>query len=673
MRGGGQFLRVWIDNMLRIHESRNEKKHIFSQKSNQMGEQKVSLVEDGQQMNKFIRALLNDVKALEYMLDNDWFNKDVMHIGAEQEMALVDLKNYKPMPIAIEAMEKMTQYEWLETELAKFNLEICLTPQKFSDDCFTRMHQEISSRLDTISENLQSFDADILLTGILPTLRKRNLEMDNLTPKKRYFALMEGINRQLIGSAYELRLEGIDELMLKHDSPLLEAVNTSFQVHLQVTADEFVKMYNISQAITAPVMAIAANSPIVFGKRLWHESRIAMFQQAIDTRTTHNHMRERSPRVSFGKKWLEKSILEIYKEDISRFRVLISSDVSEDSLSMIKEGVTPNLRALQVHNSTVYRWNRPCYGISPNGKPHLRIENRVIPSGPTVLDEMANAALWLGAMKGMNKRVEDVTTRLGFEDARDNFTKAAKFGIDSKFTWFDDKKITACDLVLEEIIPMAIEGLQEMKVDQADIDKYMSVIKERAEKHMNGARWQLRSFTKLKGETTQAEALTILAQSIHVNQKSQIPGHLWELPEITNTDHFHPQDLKVTEFMQTDFQTVMKGDIIEFVAELMNWRDVKFTPVEDSKAQLVGLVASDLLIKHYANKTNDKTFHTVEEIMIKDPISIGPEASIQEAMNLMNENKVDCLPVVKNDELIGMITEKDFLGISHRLLNRNSG
>ena len=637
-----------------------------------MGEQKVSLVEDSKQMNQFIRALLNDVKALEFMLENDWFNKDVMHIGAEQEMALVDLKNYKPAPIAIEAMNTMTQYEWLETELAKFNLEICLTPQKFSDDCFAKMHHEISTRLDTISEHLKPFDADILLTGILPTLRKRNLEMDNLTPKKRYFALMEGINRQLIGSAYELRLEGIDELMLKHDSPLLEAVNTSFQVHLQVTPDEFVKMYNISQAITAPVMAIAANSPIVFGKRLWHESRIAMFQQAIDTRTTHNHMRERSPRVSFGNRWLDKSILEIYKEDIARFRVLISSDVSEDSMEMVKEGVTPNLRALQVHNSTVYRWNRPCYGISPNGKPHLRIENRVIPSGPTVLDEMANAALWLGAMKGMNKRVEDVRTRLSFEDARDNFTKAAKFGIDSKFTWFDDKKITACDLVLEEIIPMAIEGLQEMKVDQADIDKYMKVIQERAEKHMNGARWQLRSFTKLKGETTQAEALTILAQSIHVNQKSENPGHLWELPEITNTEHFHPEDLKVTEFMQTDFQTVQKGDIIEFVAELMSWQDVKFTPVEDSKAKLVGLVASDLLIKHYANKKQGDDFNTVEEIMIKDPICIEPEATIQEAMNLMNKHQVDCLPVVQHDELIGMITEKDFLGISHRLINRTS-
>lgn len=623
-----------------------------------MGEQKVSLVEDSQQMNHFIRALLNDVRALEYMLENDWFNNDVMHIGAEQEMALVDLKNYKPATIAMEAMETMKEHTWLETELAKFNLEICLTPQKFTGDCLSKMHDEISSRLDIISGNLKRFDADILLTGILPTLRKRHLELDHLTPKKRYYALMEGMNRQLIGSAFELRLEGIDELMLKHDSPLLEAVNTSFQVHLQVSSNEFVKMYNISQALTAPVMAIAANSPIVFGKRLWHESRIAMFQQAIDTRTTHNHMRERSPRVNFGNKWLDHSILEIYKEDISRFRVLISSDVAEESLDMIEQGVTPNLRALQVHNSTVYRWNRPCYGISPNGKPHLRIENRVIPSGPTVLDEMANAALWLGAMKGMDKRLEDIRKNMSFADARDNFIKAAKYGIDSKFTWFNDKKISACDLILEELVPAAIEGLQSMNVDQADIDKYMGVIKERAMNHMNGARWQLRSFTKLKEETTQAEALTRLAQSIHVNQKSQIPGHLWELPSMDGKANFRPQDLIVTEFMQTDFQTVQKGDILEFVAELMNWQDVKFTPVEDSKANLVGLVASDILSKHLEQNTDNDNFVTVEEIMIKDPICIEPEATIQEAMRLMKENNVDCLPVVQNDELVGMITEK---------------
>ena len=213
-------------------------------------------------------------------------------------------------------------------------------------------------------------DTKLILTGILPTLRKFHLDLDNLTPKKRYRALMESINTQLIGSAYELRLTGIDELLLQHDSPMLEACNTSFQVHLQVSPNDFVKMYNIAQTLAGPTMAIAANSPIVFGRRLWHESRIAMFQQALDTRTTHDHMRERSPRVNFSNDWLQDSLLEIYREDIARFRVLISGDVQEDAIAMINKGEVPKLRALQVHNSTVYRWNRPCYGISSDGKPH---------------------------------------------------------------------------------------------------------------------------------------------------------------------------------------------------------------------------------------------------------------------------------------------------------------
>jgi len=641
-------------------------------KRKQMGEQKVSLVEDSQQMNEFIRALLNDVKALEYMIEHDWFNNDVMHIGAEQEMALVDLKNYKPACIAVEAMEKMSEYDWLETELAKFNLEICLTPQKFTGDCFSKLHSEISTRLDFISENLNELGADLVLTGILPTLRKENLELDNLTPQKRYYALMEGMRRQLIGTNFELRLEGIDEMMLKHESPLLEAVNTSFQVHLQVTSDEFVKMYNISQALTAPIMAISANSPLVFGKRLWHESRIAMFQQAIDTRTTHNHMRERSPRVNFGNKWLDNSILEIYREDISRFRVLISSDVEEDSLESIKQGKTPHLRALQVHNSTVYRWNRPCYGISPNGKPHLRIENRVIPSGPTVLDEVANAALWLGAMKGMDQELEDIRTRMSFDDARDNFVKAAKYGIDSKFTWFDDEKITACDLVKTKIVPLARKGLAKIGVDQSDIDKYMKVIEDRADLHMNGARWMLRAYTTLKDKFPQAESLTVLTHAIHENQKSNTPGHTWPMPEVKSTEHFHPSELKVSEFMQTDFQTVQKGDILDFVAELMAWGKVKFTPVENSKANLVGLVSSGQILKYFANaNSSSNEFITVDQIMHKDPITIGPESTIQEAMKLMKENRIGCLPVVQHDELIGLITESDFIGVSRRLFDRS--
>ncbi|MFM2394411.1 MAG: hypothetical protein RLZZ546_2393, partial [Bacteroidota bacterium] len=245
-----------------------------------MGEQRVSLMQDQKQMQKFVKALLDDVRSLEYMLENNWFENDISRIGAEQEMVMVDLNNFKPATVAIEALEKMKQYDWVGTELAKFNLETNLTPREFTGSCFADLHKENSDRLNIIQDVLKEMGVSLVLTGILPTLRKHHLTMDYLTPKQRYYALMEAINNQLQGANFELRLEGLDELYLKHDSPLLEACNTSFQVHLQVSSDDFVQKYNIAQAMTAPIMAIAANSPIVFGKRLWHESRIALFQQA---------------------------------------------------------------------------------------------------------------------------------------------------------------------------------------------------------------------------------------------------------------------------------------------------------------------------------------------------------------------------------------------------------
>ena len=520
-----------------------------------MGEQKVSLVNDQKQMQKFVKSLLNDVNALEYMLNNDWFESDIIRIGAEQEMVMVDKDTFKPSLVAMEALDKMQHYPWVETELAKFNLETNIEPRVFEKDCFALLENENTDKLDKIQEVLDTMNTSIVLTGILPTLRKYHLEMENLTPKKRYFALMEALNKQLIGQSYELRIVGIDELLVKHSSPLLEASNTSFQVHLQVAPDDFVKMYNIAQALAGPMMAISANSPIVFGKRLWHETRIALFQQSLDTRTTHDHMRERSPRVSFGRDWLHDSILEIYREDIARFRVLLSSDVEEDSLNMIKEGNVPKLRALQVHNSTVYRWNRPCYGISENGKPHLRIENRILPSGPTVLDEVANACFWLGCMIGMSMELDDIRTKMSFVDARDNFGKAAKFGIDSKFTWFNDEKISAEDLILQ-LLPVARKGLESRNVDQNDIEKYLNVIRMRAEKHMTGARWMLRAFTKLHENSNTDEALSVLTAIMIANQKSNQFVHDWELPNNDDLNMYRPSPLKVSEFMQTHLFTV---------------------------------------------------------------------------------------------------------------------
>lgn len=637
-----------------------------------MGEQRVSLVQDEVSMQQFVKKLLRDVQALEYMLDNDWFEKDIVRIGAEQEMCLVHRKTCKPATIAIEALEHMKEYDWVETELAKFNLETNLDPREFTGHCLSELEKENAGKLDKISDKLKDLKARLILTGILPTLRKYDLEMHNLTPKKRYYALMEAINSQLQGNAYELRLSGIDELLLRHNSPLLEACNTSFQVHLQVSPNNFAPLYNISQVLAAPVIAVSANSPIVFGKRLWHESRIALFQQALDVRTTNEHMRQRSPRVSFGTNWLNESIMEIYKEDIARFRVLLSADVEEDSIKLLAEGKVPKLRALQVHNSTVYRWNRPCYGVSPNGQPHLRIENRVIPAGPTVVDEVANAAFWLGAMEGMYAAYPDIRAKIGWEDAQDNFIKSAKFGIDTKFTWFDDQKVTATDLLQQELIPLAREGLKRRNVDSADIDRYMGIIEERAKRHMSGSRWQLRAYTKLAKEVTRDEALCGLTASIIKNQKANKPVHTWELPNAEDMPDYKPARLMVDEFMETDLFTVQKDDLIELVAELMDWRKIRYMPVEDSKGKLVGLITSRLLLRYYTHQSrlNGKAATCVKDIMIKNPITVGPNETIVQAMRTMRDKKIGCLPVVQNDELIGIITEMDFLRITGRLMER---
>ncbi|MCB9328917.1 MAG: CBS domain-containing protein [Lewinellaceae bacterium] len=635
-----------------------------------MGEQRVSLVSDKKQMQKFLKALLDDVKAMEYMLENGWFEDNVSRIGAEQEMVLVDKNTFKPATNAMEALDLMKDKEWVETELAKFNLEINLTPRKFEGSCFSELEKETKEKLTSIQKVLDTLDTQLVLTGILPTIHRHHVEMENLTPKKRYFALMEAIRDQLLGPNFELNIVGIDELIMKHTSPLVEAVNTSFQVHLQVSPTDFVQKYNISQVLAAPIMAVAANSPIVFGKRLWHESRIAMFQQSIDTRSSHDHMRERSARVSFGKDWIHDSILDIYREDISRFRVLLSSDVEEDSLALLKKGQVPKLRALQVHNSTVYRWNRPCYGISDNGRPHLRIENRVLPSGPTVMDEIANAVFWLGAMEGLAMEVKDVRDRMSFEDAKDNFVKAAKFGIDSKFTWFDDEKISAVDLILEKLIPISRKGLLSKGINQKDIDRFLGIIKGRAESHMNGARWLLRSYTDLIKKTNKDAALTLLTSQIAKYQKSGIPVHEWETPSLSDLLQYNPDHLMVSEFMNTDLITVQKDDIVELVAELMDWQKIRYCPVEDNKGNLIGLVTSRHILRHLLKYKGSKKTFVVEDIMIEKLITVNEKTNIVEALNLMNDHKIGCLPVVSGDALIGIITESDFIAITSRLLDR---
>ncbi|MEM6631068.1 MAG: CBS domain-containing protein [Bacteroidota bacterium] len=633
-----------------------------------MGESKVHILsENREEMQHFVQQLLEDVRALEYMLEHKWFETGITRIGAEQELVLVDPYG-KPSTKAMEILGDFHP-EWLTTELAKFNLEFNLSPQLFTGNALQLMEKELRDCFQELEAAANQHDTRIALTGILPTLRKYDLDMQNVTPQERYFALMKAL-RNMRGSDYELRLTGIDELYLKHESPLLEACNTSFQVHLQVEPATFVPLYNIAQALAGPTLAIAANSPILMGKRLWHETRIVLFQQSIDVRRSLNYQREQSPRVTFGTGWLNKSILEIYKEDISRFRPILAADQYESAFEAIRQGKTPKLRALQIHNGTVYRWNRPCFGINPDGTPHLRIENRILPSGPTLHDEMANVAFWLGAMVGMHKHYPDITQHMNFAVARDNFVKGARTGIESKFTWTKDAIISAKDLFLEELIPLAREGLNEYKIQHADIDRYLGTIEERARRQRNGATWMIRTYTNFLDKTDKEEALCTLTNTMIDLQSDHSPIHNWDIPSLGSRKAYNPEKTLVEECMTTDFHTVQKEDILDLVADIMDWRNIRYLPVEDKDGMLVGLISSRLLMRHFSRRSKalKKEAIYVEDIMKKDLITICPTDSLVKAAELMYQHNIGCLPVVNNGRLVGILSESNFLQLIRRFL-----
>jgi len=631
-----------------------------------MGIQTVKLAKTQRQIQLFEKHLLQDVRAMERMLNEGWFDDKETRIGAEQELCIID-KNYRPASMCMEILEKANNPNFT-TEFAKFNAEINLTPRPFRKSCLRDMEEEIKASLAEFANVASELDVEPLLIGILPTMRKFDISIENLTPLDRYYALCKAINK-LRGDVYELRVRGIDELIMKHDSPLLEACNTGFQVHLQVHSKEFVHMYNIAQAITAPVMAAAVSAPILFGKRLWKETRIALFQQSVDTRTTSDHLREFSPRVTFGNKWLDKSILEIYKEDIVRYRILLSTELTEDVMDKIDSGEVPELKALSVHNSTIYRWNRPCYGIT-NGKAHLRIENRILPSGPSVIDEMANAAFWLGLMNGYRHEIKDVTKLMEFDSARTNFANAAQHGLDTKFTWFNGKKVSASKLILNDLLPLAEKGLKYANVDTKDIDKYLGVIHDRVESGITGSQWMLNAYAKLRKETTNEDVLTILTASTLKNQKKNIPVHKWKMPKLDDGLKLDHHSLLVEEFMDRDLFTVQPDDIVALVAEIMDWQEVRYVAVENDKGDLVGLTTSRMLLRHFNGVHRyDEEPVPVKSIMTRKPITIAPEATIKEAMDKLQKHNIGCLPVIKSKRLIGIITANSFLNITKRLLS----
>jgi len=630
-----------------------------------MGEQNVKQNTQGSTHQAFMKSLLIEVRALEELLDKGLIESGVSRIGAEQEMFLID-GAHRP---ALKAMEmlKAIDDDRFTHELGLFNLEANLSPQKFGGDCLRLMESELQEVYQRAHETAQRIDCDIALVGILPTLTMENLGLDSMVPTPRYHALNDAI-RALRGEEFQFTINGIDQLSVRHDNVMLESCNTSFQVHFQVSPEDFTRFYNIAQAVTGPLLAAAVNSPVLLGKRLWHETRIAVFEHSIDTRSEAQQERGLRPRVHFGDHWLEGSATEIFKEDIARFRIVLTTETEDDPLAMIEQGIMPSLNALRLHNGTVYRWNRPCYGVHDN-IPHLRIENRVLPSGPTVVDEMANAAFFFGMMAGMSAQVKDIRDHLSFADVKANFLGAARDGIRAQMCWFDDTHMPAKELVLEQLLPLAREGLQEAGINQDDIDRYLGVLHDRVTMRRTGARWALESMEKMEDSGTLNQRMRCLVASMVDQQSTGKPICEWTLAKYCVEQDWRESYRSVGQFMSTDLFTVHPDDIVDFAATLMDWRHIRQVPVEDDRGILVGLVSHRALLRLVATgKAGEGHKVSVREIMRTEPVTVRPETSTVDAIRMMREQKLACLPVTRDGKLVGIVTEHDLIVVSSRLL-----
>ena len=632
-----------------------------------MGDQGVATSASEIQMRAFTRAVLKDLRGLEQMIEQDRFERGVRRIGAEQEMFLVDAAR-QPAPVAMALLDRLKDDKRITTELARFNLEANLTPQVFGDRCLRRMEDELDELLGKIDEAAVGIGASTALTGILPTLRLGHLHLDNMTPNPRYFELNRAASA-LAGGTFNIVIKGLDEIDISHDNVMLESANTSFQVHFQVAPHEFAMLYNIAQAISAPLLASAVNSPLLFGQRLWNETRVALFQRSVDARSAAHKLRAAPPRVSFGNAWIKESILEIYKDDISRFRIMLSTDnLDEDPAKVLADGGLPEFRALRMHTSTVWRWNRACYGVS-EGKAHLRIENRILPSGPTVLDEVANAAFFFGMMAQLADVYPRIHEKLSFDDAKNNFYAAARHGLQAQFNWIGQKTVTARDLIIGELLPAAREGLRTHGIEACDIDRYLGVIEARVESLQTGSTWALKSLAKMAQAPIDVR-MRSLTSAMQAQQKSGEPVHTWPLAELHRTRDWFPSYRTLGQFMSTELFTVRASDPVELAAQVMDWQETRHVPVEDDNGKLVGLLTIRALLPIVARgKGVNFQELTVKDVMMRDPVKAHPDTPTLQALEMMREHNIGCLPVVDGeDRLLGAVTVYDLLEVAEKVL-----
>ena len=460
---------------------------------------------NAEDFSRFRRRLDAETQLVEELFANSGFSRRGDIVGFELEAWIVDQEG-QPLAANQQLLEAIGN-PLVVPELASFNVELNGSPTALRGNVFSRIHDELTATWATCLAGAEALRCRLATIGILPTIRRELLNQKYMSAMARYQALNDRVLALRDGQPLRVRITTGDGLDMTHDDVMLEAAATSFQIHLQCKPDRAVKDFNAALAVSAPMVALTANSPFLFGRSLWEETRIPLFEQAVSV----GH--RAPPRVTFGTGYARESLFEVFAENQSDHPIL---------LPFVQQHEPPHKFAhVRFQNGTLWRWNRPLLGFDYDGQPHLRIEHRVVPAGPTLLDCTANTAAYVGMVRGLVAKYE--TPPVDFATAKDNFYRAAKFGLDARLSWADGEERTARDWLTDELLPLARDALRAIDIPEEDVDRYIGTVEARVDADQTGARWQRRWVAKHGSDWA------ALTRAYLDAQESGDPVHTWRV------------------------------------------------------------------------------------------------------------------------------------------------
>jgi gamma-glutamyl:cysteine ligase YbdK (ATP-grasp superfamily) len=459
------------------------------------------------------------------MLREARFDPDRRSIGLEIELNLTE-ETGDPAMANAHVLELIADDDF-QTELAQFNIEINIAPQKLEGTVFSQLEAAIRRDLNHAEEQARKAHAHMMIIGILPTLTEQLLNGAALSANPRYALINEQVFAAR-GEDLHIAINGVERLAMYADTVAPEAACTSVQLHQMVDPAAFGAHWNAAQAIAGIQLALGANSPFFFQRELWRETRIPLFEQSTDTRPEELKAQGVRPRVWFGERWIT-SIFDLFEENVRYFPALLPVVEDEDPMEVLEAGGAPRLQELRLHNGTIYRWNRPIYQVVRD-RPHLRVENRVLPAGPTIVDTLANAAFYYGLVRVLVEDERPIWSQMSFSAAEENFHMGARDGIDARVYWPGLGEVPAAELVLRRLLPMAGDGLARWGVAAADADRLLEIVERRCVGLTNGAAWQVAAFQRLYERLDRGDALREMTVRYREHMHSNEPVHSWPLP-----------------------------------------------------------------------------------------------------------------------------------------------